>query len=317
LVCVAAMAIITSWWYARKVTVERVRMTLLEMLREASALLTLGVVFMASTLMTMGVAYVIRIIVVRKIGVDAAGFYQAAWVLGGLYVGFIVQAMGADFYPRLTAAAKDNTECNRLVNEQAEVGLLMAGPGVLATLTFAPLVIRLFYSAEFGPTVEILRWICLGMLLRVASWPMGFILLAKGAGRIFFWSEFVANSAQVALVWFGVIYFGLNGTGMAFFALYVFYWFLIYAIVRSVSGFRWSAVNKRFGLVYGLLVSAVFGGWYFLPRSLVVVGGLVLTLLAGIHSLKRLCAMVPLARFPQPAQRLLIFLRLAPSPING
>jgi hypothetical protein len=33
-------------------------------------------------------------------------------------------------------------ECNRLVNEQAEVGLLLAGPGVIATLTFAPLVIQ-------------------------------------------------------------------------------------------------------------------------------------------------------------------------------
>ena len=89
--------------------------------------------------------------------------------------------MGADFFPRLTAVAQDNSECNRLVNEQAEVGLLLAGPGVLGTLTFAPLVIQLFYSARFGPAVEILRWICLGMMLRVASWPMGYILLAKGA----------------------------------------------------------------------------------------------------------------------------------------
>ena len=101
--------------------------------------------------------------------------------------------MGADFYPRLTAVASDNAECNRLVNEQAEIGLLLAGPGVLATLTFAPLVIALFYSAKFGPAVEILRWICLGMTLRVASWPMGFILLAKGARKTFFWSELLIN----------------------------------------------------------------------------------------------------------------------------
>ena len=81
--------------------------------------------------------------------------------------------------------AKDNAECNRLVNEQAEVGLLIAGPGLLATLTFAPLVIQLFYSDKFGPAVEILRWICLGMMLRVTSWPMGFMLIAKGKGTSF------------------------------------------------------------------------------------------------------------------------------------
>src|SRR5262249_27048051 len=147
---------------------------------------------MLTGFMGMGVAYLVRIIVLRKIGEEAAGFYQSAWTLGGLYVGFIVQAMGADFFPRLTAVAKDNTACNRLVNEQAEVGLLLAGPGVLGTLTFAPVVISAFYSARFGPAVEILRWISLGMLLRVVSWPLGFILLAKGVRMAYFWSESIS-----------------------------------------------------------------------------------------------------------------------------
>ena len=317
LVCVTAMGILTSWWYSRKIKVERVVMNFRDISREASALLKLGFIFMLTTLMSMAVAYLIRIIVLRKIGVAEAGYYQAAWALGGMYVGFILQAMGTDFYPRLTAVANNNPECNRLVNEQAEVGMLMAGPGVLGTLTFAPLVIQLFYSAEFGSAVEILRWICLGMMLRVASWPMGFILGAKGAGQTIFWSEVAASASQIGLAWVCVLHFGLKGTGIAFFAAYVFYSCVIYAIVRSVSGFRWSAANKQLSLVYASLISAVFVGWYFLPRTLVVVGGLVVTLLAGIHSLKKLCAMVPLARFPQPAQRLLILLRLAPSHMNG
>ena len=59
--------------------------------------------------------------------------------------------MGADFYPRLTAIANRNEDCNRLVNEQAEIGLLMAGPGILATLTLAPIVITVFYRGDFAP----------------------------------------------------------------------------------------------------------------------------------------------------------------------
>ncbi len=210
LVCVAAMSIITSWWYARKIKVEEVAITLRQVASEASELLKLGVVFMASGLLAMGAAYAVRIIVLRKIGVEAAGFYQAAYSLGGLYAGFIVQAMVADFYPRLTASAatNDDTASNRLVNEQAEMGLLMAGPGVLATLTFAPLVISLFYSAKFEPAVEILRWNCLGIMLRVASWPMGFFLLAKGQRGRFFWTEVFGHLTYVALVWLCVLCIG-------------------------------------------------------------------------------------------------------------
>jgi enterobacterial common antigen flippase len=312
LVAVAAMGIVTSWWYSRKIRVARVAMKLADISAEISALLKLGLVFMASGFMTMGVAYLVRIIVLRKIGEDAAGFYQSAWTLGGLYVGFILQAMGADFFPRLTAVANDPVECNRLVNEQAEVGLLMAGPGVLGTLTFAPLVIQIFYSAKFGPAVEILRWICLGMILRVATWPMGFIPVAKGARQTFFWSEVVGNTVQVGLVWFCVLRFGLNGTGIAFFGSYVFFWFLVYAIVRSMTGFRWSAANKEIGLLYGVVTGAVFVGWYYLPRPLMVMSGSGITLLAGVYSLKKLCRLVPLERLPRLAQRGIVFLRLAP-----
>ena len=277
-------------------------------------LLKLGFVFMATGFMAMGVAYLVRIFVLRKIGEEAAGFYQSAYTLGGLYVGFILQAMGADFFPRLTAVAQDNSQCNRLVNEQAEVGLLIAGPGVLGTLTFAPLVIQVFYSAKFGPAVEVLRWICLGMILRVASWPMSYVVLAKGARQVAFWTELAGNVVQVGLVWLCLLGFGLKGTGIAFFGGYVLYWLLMYTIVRSMSAFRWSAANKEIGLLYGVLILVVFVGWYFLPRPLMVVGGSGITLLAGIYSLKQLCILVPLERLPRLAQRLILFLRLAPPP---
>jgi PST family polysaccharide transporter len=266
---------------------------------------------MATGIMTFGMAYLIRIIVLRKIGIDAAGYYQSAFAFGSLYVGFIIQAMGADFYPRLTAVAHNDNECNRLVNEQVEVGLLMAGPGVLATLTFAPLVIQLFYSARFGPAVEVFRWICLGMILRVASWPMGFVLIAKGERKLFFWSELVSNLVNVCLVWVGVIEFGLKGTGIAFFALYVVYWIGVYLIVRRLTGFRWSAANQRVSLLFLPLVAVVFVSWYFPCHPVAMALGAIVTVLTGIYSLKTLCALVPLERFPKPAQKMILFFRLA------
>jgi antigen flippase len=310
LVVGAAMGIAFSWWYARKVKVEPAAVSWRELLGETSALLKMGFVFMASSLMTMGVAYLVRIILVRKLSLEDAGFYQAAWSLGGLYFGFILQAMGADFYPRLTAVAHNNTECNRLVNEQAEIGLLLAGPGVLGTLTFAPLVIELFYSQKFGPAVEILRWICLGMVLRVVSWPLGFILVAKGEAKLFFWTELLGNALQVVLIWFGVRFFGLQGTGMGFFGLYIFYSFGIYFVVRRLSGFRWSAANRHLGLLFLVLVGIVFAAWYLFSHLVAGVLGAIVTVLVGLYSLHTLCTLVPLDKLPKVLVKSLRFIRL-------
>jgi len=84
LVGVAAMAVFTSWWYSRKLHTQTPTMTAPEFKQEVAALLKLGCAFMASGLMMMGAAYAVRIIVVRQVGFDAAGLYQAAWALGGL-----------------------------------------------------------------------------------------------------------------------------------------------------------------------------------------------------------------------------------------
>src|SRR6516164_5249444 len=262
LVSVAAMSILTSWWYSRKIDVLPVKVRFSQVREEASALLKLGSAFMVSGLITMGVAYFVRVMILHKVGFAATGLYQSAWAVGGLYVGFILQAMGADFYPRLTASISNHEECNRLVNEQALVGLLLAGPGVIGTLTFAPLVTTVLYSTHFAAAVPILRWICMGAMLQVVSWPMGFIIIAKGKQNLFIVSEVAWAAVNLCLTWACVTYFGVSGAGIAFFGSYAFHCFISYAIVSQLSGFRWSKANIRNGGLYLTLIAAVLCGLY-------------------------------------------------------
>lgn len=306
LVGVAAMTIFTSWWYSRKIKIQRsLPLTASEVKVEAFSLLKLGFAFMASGLLIKGAAYAIQVIVAHKSGLDAAGLYQSAWKMGGLYIGFVLQAMGADFYPRLTAVSRDNEECNRLVNEQAHVSLLLAGPGVLATLAIAPLVLVLFYSTEFAGAVDVLRWFCLGLILQVIAWPMGYVVLAKGEQKIFFWTELASTAVQVGLAWFLVTTFGLVGAGAAFFGLYVWHGLLIYVVVRRLSGFRWSPANRRTGFFYLSLIAVVFCAFQVLPKWWATGLGTAATLLGCFYSTRALVSLVARDRIPPVLRRLL------------
>jgi PST family polysaccharide transporter len=305
----AALTVVISWWYTQKIKVQCATMTISQLRASATPLLKLGFTFMATGLMMSGAAYAVRVLVVRYIGFEAAGLYQSAWALGGVYVGFILESMGADFYPRLTAVAEDNTACNRIVNEQTQVGLLMAAAGVLATLTFSPLVISLFYTPKFVEAVEVLRWLCLGMTLRMISWPMGFIIVAKGAQRLFFWSELAWTAVYIGLSLACIAYFGLKGTGIAFFISYIFHVIMIYVIVRHLSGFDWSAGNKRLILFFILFTSVVFCGFYLLPPVLATIIGTSAVLVSGVYSFCTLVNLVDQNRLPRSMQQLRLRLR--------
>ena len=264
LVMVSAMGILTSWWYARKIQTEEFSLPWKEVWTAARPLLALGLVFMSSGLITTATAYLIRMVVVRRLGLDAAGLYQSSWTLSSLYVGFILGAMGADFYPRLTAVAKDNEACRNLVNEQMEIGLLMAVPGVVATLAFAPWVIAIFYSSKFAPAVEVLRWQTLGIFLRVISWSIGFIILAKGAKRLFLFTEIISSIVHVVLMLGLVHFFDLSGTGMAFFGLYLFHVALMLFCSARFWNFSFSPTNAKYISISCIVIAVAFCASVFL-----------------------------------------------------
>src|ERR1043165_1637887 len=138
LVANAALVIVFSYWYSRKVNVKEVRMSLREAFSESKGLLSLGVAFVLQNLLLGLGAYLSRVLIISHLGIEAVGLYTATWTLSSYYVNIVLKAMGTDFYPRLTAAANDHGKMNRLVNEQIEMGLLIAVPGVLGVMALSP-----------------------------------------------------------------------------------------------------------------------------------------------------------------------------------
>ncbi len=305
LIATAGATLIFSWWFGRKARFPTLPLAPSEVGLEVRALLKLGFAFMASGMLTMGTAYAVRLLIVRLVRFEAAGLYHSAWTLGGLYVGFILQAMGADFYPRLTAVVRDRAQCNRLVNDQVQISLLLAGPGVIATLTFAPLVLGILYSRAFGEAAMILRWTCMGAALQVVSWPIGFIILAEGNQRLFFWTELAFTVFHVGMAWVLVAALGVNGAGMAFFLAYVFHASVVYAVVRRLTGFAWSAANLRLGFFFLGLIGLVFCGFWALAPGVATAAGCLALLASGIYSFRTLVRLVAPDRLPRPLRRLL------------
>ncbi len=254
----AAVSLGLSWWFARRIHVAPVAMQWSDAMTEARPIIGLGIAMMWSSVLTLLVDLYTRTLISRQLGVDAAGLYQAAWALSGLFAGFVLSAMGTDFYPRLTSVIHDRDAAIRAVNEQTEIGILLALPGLLVTLALAKWVMWALYSAEFASAADVLAWMVLGVFGRVLSWPLGFVQLAKGAGRWFMATEAVFLAIQATLVAWLVPRHGVLGAAYGFAGCYVLYTAGMAWVGHRLIGFRWSPPVLRMMMTSGLLITIAF-----------------------------------------------------------
>jgi O-antigen/teichoic acid export membrane protein len=239
-----------SYYFAKRVTVLRVSINWRETLSGGAGMIRLGLFTVITGLATNGSMYLVRIFISGQMGVDGVGQFQAAWNLSATYVGLILGAMAADYYPRLSAVNQDNVQVCKLVNEQTEITLLLAGPLIVGMICFMDIIVSLFYSAKFGQSINILLWQSLGNLLKVISWPMGFVLLAKSRGSYYVITELLWNALFLATIWLLWDHSTIESAGIAFLFGYLIFTGVLFVICKQICGFSWSRKNINSILIY-------------------------------------------------------------------
>lgn len=215
-----------------------------ETLMAAKALLRFGVPYTASMLVGTGVQFALPALALHALGSESVGFYRAAVAVSVNYLGFLIYAMGQDYYPRVSAVSDDPLELVRLINQQHRLVMLVAGPIVLGTLAIAPYLIPIIYSPRFASAVSVLEWQLIGDLFKFSSWTMGTVILARSGSIVLFVVEFISGLNILIASWFGMRWFGLAGLGIAFLITYVVHYVVVWAICRKEINLFWSLESK-------------------------------------------------------------------------
>lgn len=287
LVSVAAMQLALSWNFARRVPVPQVSLGWRQTFEEAGGMVRLGLVFMWTGLVGSAVSYFTVTLITQQIGLKAVGLYSAAFALSGMFVNFVLGAMGADYYPRLSGVAHDKDAVNRLVNEQTKVGLLLTVPGLIATMVLAPWIVRIFYTSEFTPAVELLQWFLFGCFGRVISWPIGYIFVAMKKIKLNFFISTGTEIIHVVFITFFINLYGLKGLGFAFDLLLIISTAILMKLARAVTGLRWCReliISVLFNLALLMISMALC---FVLSELLALVFGVLLSSLSAFFGLSQ------------------------------
>lgn len=249
-----------SWGVSRyflhcEVQAPRVQPTRREALHSAWALMHFGGPYTASVLVGAGVQLALPMVVVHLLNPESVGYYKAAAAISVGYLGFLVAAMGQDYYPRVSAVSNQPGALVKLINEQHRLVMLIGVPIILGMLALVPVLIPIVYSHKFTPAVDILEWQLIGDLFKFSSWTMSFAILARCRSSIYFLTESIGGAATLFATWLAVRWMGIAGLGVSFLASYIIYYLAVWVIIRREIPLVWTASNKR--MMLGAVAAAL------------------------------------------------------------
>lgn len=243
------------FYFTRKIKIENLKYTFSEIIYKGKPIIKLGFLLSINLIFGYLCTYIIKMYLKHNgISVAILGFYEVSIVVLTSYVGLIFNAMGTDFYPRLTSIQNNKNMVNQLVNDQVEVGLLVATPLLLLFYLLAPNILVWLYSDEFLPVLDILKAGIFAVIVKLVIWPLAFIILAKGENKLYFRQEILGDFLNVFSTILFFNYFGLKGIGIATVLNYSIYGLVVYFVLNKKFQF-----NFRRNTLLLIIVSLVLG----------------------------------------------------------
>lgn len=264
LVASAAVTLAVAAHFGRRVPLEPVAVSWAETWSLGRTMAALGMAVSLNGLLVAACAYLLRVYLTQHGSLADVGLYTAGFGMLNSYVGMIFAAMSADYYPRLSAAIQRGDQWRSIVTQQAGFSLLVLAPVLGAFIVLVRPMIVALYSDRFLAIDGMMRWAALGIVFKVAAWPMGFLFMPKGDTRMFVASEFAANAYMLALSIGGFAVGGLDGLGWGFAAGYLAYFVQVALLVGWRYGFAypaemWRLTLGQLGLIAGCAAAAQFG----------------------------------------------------------
>ncbi|MBN2167162.1 MAG: O-antigen translocase [Marinilabiliaceae bacterium] len=240
LIVSSVTSLIRTWYFVRKVEVEKVHLTLKEVWHKGGIMAKLGISMTLAGFIASLSRYILNAFISNYGSVDQVGLYNAGWGVLGQYTGLVFAAMATDYFPRLSSIQADNKKVKELVGQQAEIALLILVPMITLLTVFMPFVIRVLYTSSFLPVVMFATLTLLGMQLKAVSWAMGYVFLAKGDGKLFLILEIISGAIILLLNLLFYYLYGLNGLGVSFIISYLIGALLAFGVLKNRYQFGFS-----------------------------------------------------------------------------
>ncbi|MYN47377.1 oligosaccharide flippase family protein [Pseudoduganella sp. FT93W] len=150
-----------------------------------------------------------------NLGATSTGFWQAALRLSDMYTLVVTTAVTMFLMPHLASIKDDRQFGRELWRMMLQVaGITALGAGVIYLCR--DLVISIVFTREFRPVRDLLAYLFLGNIFKLASWPLRMALVIKLRAKWYILVEIGVALAQIGLTHWWLADLGANAANAAY-----------------------------------------------------------------------------------------------------
>ncbi len=175
----------------------------------------------------------IRNYIGSNIGWDEAGYWQGMYYISTMYLLIVTTSLGVYYLPKLSEI-EDKKELKREILNGYIIIMPIVTILALTIYFFRIYIIDIAFTKEFTPMLELFKWQLIGDVIKIASWLLGYLMLAKAMTKVFIITEIIFGIIFALLSVIFLNSFGLVGVTYAFALNYTLYLIVMSFIFRGV-----------------------------------------------------------------------------------
>ena len=231
---------LVSFYFKSKIHFEPIVISWHETVKLGKPIVQLGLSLTLMSILASGVALILVAFISKTGSLSDVGLYSAGNAIVDGYVGMVFTAMSTDYFPRLAGVINDDSKWKKLVNEQAELVLIILGIVLVLLITTTPLLIKILLSREFMESQSFIQFAVLSIPLKGLVWVMGYIILAKSNNKLFLTVEIIANLIVLGFNLLFYHFYGLRGLGISLTLSYFISVFFMVIILKKKYNFQFT-----------------------------------------------------------------------------
>lgn len=173
----------------------------------------------------------IRTHLADTLGFEAAGYWEAMWRLSGAYLMLVTTTLSLYYLPKLSGLKKPAEIKNEII-QGYKIILPVAAACGLSIYLLRDFIISVLFTQDFIPMRELFAWQMIGDTLKIGSWILAYLMLAKAMTRLYMVTEILFSVLFVGLSILFVDAYGLVGVTYAFALNYSIYLVAVFFLLK-------------------------------------------------------------------------------------